>query len=212
MNRKFIETNIERVAYVIEMVIALFVIFGLIIGLKDFLLYFGVLFEASFKDTYELFQSFLGYALLLIVGVELISMIIYHSTQAILELVLFVIARKMLIYSHDMMDLVLGTIALTIVFLTLRYFAPKGEEDTLKRDSHESYGGDVMLKSIHESEEMNLNQQASKLTVSDFVEQLAESQFRPLERGEVFFAGSKKIVVTKVEDGKVEEVVISDKK
>ena len=47
-------------------------------------------------------------------------MIINHSTKAILELILFVIARKMLIYSHTMLDLVLGTLASTKVKDILR--------------------------------------------------------------------------------------------
>ena len=35
-------------------------------------------------------------------------MIIYHSTEAILELILFVIARKMLVYADTMLDLIWG--------------------------------------------------------------------------------------------------------
>ena len=66
-------------------------------------------------------------------------MIINHSTKAILELILFVIARKMLIYSNTMLDLVLGTLAISMVFFISKYlFRKDQDEDIVKRDREEA--------------------------------------------------------------------------
>lgn len=120
--QKYIENKIEDVVKVVEIVIAILILIGIILGLVDMVFYFTEILQGDPAKSYDVFQSFLAYALLLIVGAELIFMLLYHSTNALLELVLFVIARKMLIYANTMLDLVLGTLALMIVYATIKYF------------------------------------------------------------------------------------------
>lgn len=211
MIRKFIEGNLERATYVLEILIAIAIIIGIIIGLKDFLLYFQVLINAPYAETYDVFQSFLGYSLLLVVGVELILMIVNHSTHAVLELVLFVIARKMLIYAQSMLDLVFGTIAILIVFVVLKYLAADGDRDKIRRNKNDAYNGNTLLEDIEDTEAFEISGNISNVTIGDFVKNLAERQFRPIGRGEIFYSGTKKIVISKENDGKVAEVIISDR-
>lgn len=128
-----VESRIEKFVHTIEYIIAIILIIGMLIGLLDLVHYFKTIFEATPANAYEEFHDFLGHALLLIVGAELILMILYHSTSALLELILFVIARKMLIYSETLLDLVIGTVALAIVFLIIKYLL---EDD----------GGELMSK------------------------------------------------------------------
>ncbi len=125
--------KIEKVVHIIELVIASIIIIGIIIGLIDLMRYFFLLFDAQPEASYDIFQSFLGLALLLIVGAELIHMILYHSTEALLELILFVIARKMLIYSTNVIDLVFGTIAIALVFFTMRFLVGSNGENIMKK-------------------------------------------------------------------------------
>lgn len=119
---------------ILELFIASALAIGIAIGFIDLAKYFGLLLESNTKETYSVFQGFLGYALLLIVGIELIFMLLSHSTRAILELVLFVIARKMLIYADTMLDLVLGVIAMSLVFCTLHFFMKDIQVNFLKEN------------------------------------------------------------------------------
>ena len=113
----YITDQIKKGARILEIAISVLVIVGVLIGLLEFPEYFTLIGKANTLDTYEVFQRFLGYALLLIVGVELVLMILYHSTQAILELILFVISRKMLIHASTMFEVFLGTLSIGIIFL-----------------------------------------------------------------------------------------------
>lgn len=113
----YIKDQIKKGARILEIAISVLVIVGVLIGLLEFPEYFTLIGKANTLDTYEVFQRFLGYALLLIVGVELVLMILYHSTQAILELILFVISRKMLIHASTMFEVFLGTLSIGIIFL-----------------------------------------------------------------------------------------------
>lgn len=135
MFKKVIPKNIEKIVHVIELIIAYMIIIGILIGLIDLAGYFILIFTASAQESYNLLQSFLGLALLLIVGAELIHMILYHSTESLLELILFVIARKMLIYSNNVIDLVFGTIAIAIVFFTMRFLVGSNGDEIMKKEN-----------------------------------------------------------------------------
>lgn len=126
--------KIEKAVHIIELIIACIIIIGILLGLVQLLRYFLLILTAPPDESYNLIQSFLGLALLLIVGAELIHMILYHSTEALLELILFVIARKMLIYSTNVVDLIFGTIAIAIVFFTMKFLVGSDGESMLKND------------------------------------------------------------------------------
>ncbi|EKB53649.1 hypothetical protein CYJ57_06915 [Falseniella ignava] len=130
LHKKF-EKFLGKTAFMLEYIIAIFVIIGIFIGFTQFTDFIPGLYHASLDQSYQVFQNFLAYALLLIVGVELILMIMNHSAYSMLELILFVIARKMLIYAHTMMDLVLGTVAILIVFIIMRFLASEGNYNLL---------------------------------------------------------------------------------
>lgn len=129
MNNRF-EKILEQFTYILEMIIAVLTAAGVLVGLVDVFRFFPrLLVHLDPNDTYSLFQSFLGYVLLLIVGVELILMILYRSNRAVLELILFVIARKMLIYAKTMLDLVLGVLALGIVYAIMHFLLQPVEKN-----------------------------------------------------------------------------------
>lgn len=207
MKHNAFETKIEKVTYVLEMIVAVLIAIGVAIGLIDLIKYFHQIFVTDPASSYELFNDFLGYALVLIVGIELILMIIYHSTDAILELVLFVIARKMLIYSHTMLDLVLGTLSLAIVFAIIKFLILKDEKvDIVKRGQQDLYSASTKMKDIMKKYDIP---DSEANTLGGLVCSLADEACQPVEEGAEFDAGDIKIKVTKAtEDGLIEEVKI----
>lgn len=210
MKHNFFEKNLEKLTYVLEMIITGLIAIGVILGLVDLIKYFGIILITDPAKSYELFQDFLAYALILIVGVELMLMILYHSTEAILELVLFVIARKMLIYSHTMLDLVLGTLAIAIVFAILRFLVHKDNEDIVKRGKG-VYSASASLEEVSRKSGLNLPTDRAQ-TVGGLVCSLAEDACKSVEEGSEFESGDIKIKVVKAtEEGLIEEVKITRK-
>ncbi|MGX7405704.1 hypothetical protein SAMN04487985_11815 [Aerococcus urinaehominis] len=136
--------RLKTTTSILEVIIAIVIAIGVVIGLKDFFTYFIHIYQYDPAETYEIFQRFLGYALLLIVGIELILMILYHSTNAILELILFVIARKMLIYASTMLDLVLGTLAIAIIFVVMRFLVTDSVDEFVTRRSNQFQAHDLV--------------------------------------------------------------------
>lgn len=208
MRNFFVEEKIEKVTYIIEIVITVLLAIGIIIGLFDLVKYFWSILISPPAESYELFKGFLGYALILIVGVELILMILYHSTKAILELVLFVIARKMLIYAETMTDLVWGTLAIAIVFATLKFLVQKDKEDIVRR-GNTVYSASTKVEDILKKTGFDIPTDKGE-TLGGLVCNLADEECKTIEQGAEFSSGEYNIKITKAtDDGLIEEVMIT---
>lgn len=132
MKKKNMLKKIMNIAFILEVILSFFLILGIIIGMKDIFSYLLDIYRTSAVETYEIFRQFLAHVLLLVVGIELILMLVSHSVDSIIEFILFVIARKMLIHADTMLDLLLGTVSIAILFLTIKFFAP--ENNIVKSD------------------------------------------------------------------------------
>lgn len=116
----------RKAAHAVEIVISLIVLVAVIGGIPDVLRYI-VLYVKSTDSAYSyaIFSEFIKHTLMLVVGLELVAMIINHQNESILTLVLYVIARKMLVYADNMTEILLGTLSIVLVFVVLKFFTVK---------------------------------------------------------------------------------------
>jgi type III secretory pathway component EscU len=121
MKKKPSEKFILKTSRVIEFLLAVCILTAVAISLMSLSKYFVLLFQSDVSDSYKIIKDFLGVALLLAISIELVLMILAHSTSNLLELVLFAVAQKMLVYSDNMLDILLGTVAIAIVFGVKQY-------------------------------------------------------------------------------------------
>ncbi|MDW7670899.1 MAG: transporter associated domain-containing protein [Bacillota bacterium] len=197
--------KLEEYTYWLEMVLTILLAVGIAIGLIDIVKYFVEILQHGADESYDIFKHFLAHTLLLVVGIELMLMLLSHSTNAILELVLFVIARKMLIYGETMLDLVLGTLAIAGVFAILKYLAPK--KDFVTRDDR-IYSASTSVDKIHQDTGLDLPINRGN-TVGGLVCSLAEEACVPVAQGSEFESGDIRIKVVKATDGVIEKVMIT---
>ena len=115
----------------IEILLAFLIIFTTIISIKDLIVLGLTIFKTDASSSYEILQGFLSHTLLIVVGLELALMLISHTPGKVLEVILYAIARKMLISSANMTDILLGVIALAIVFLIDKFLHTKDVENIL---------------------------------------------------------------------------------
>ncbi|HHX62209.1 MAG TPA: hypothetical protein GX707_16090 [Epulopiscium sp.] len=105
----------------IEIGLAVLVIGAVLISCKDILALIYEVYVSEPKISYVMLQGVLSHILLVVVGLELALMLISHSAANVLEVILYAIARKMLISSTNTMDIVLGVIAITLIFGVDKY-------------------------------------------------------------------------------------------
>lgn len=125
MNLRSFSRLSRRTLFWLEHVLALAVLGGTIA--------FGVLgtaelFHADWSQlgTYVLF---LEQMLFVAIGVELARLLISYSLDTLVELLAFVIARKLLLLEHDFVGLIMGISALAILFASRHYFPRAFEDD-----------------------------------------------------------------------------------
>lgn len=93
----------------------------------------GVLWEMDWSTT-ETFYEFINRALVAIIGLELVRMLVNHSIGAVLELLAFVIARKLLKPDLEALDIALGTAAFVALMAARHYLMEKKFYDERDED------------------------------------------------------------------------------
>jgi len=110
----------------LETVFAVFVIISVIIGGVELFQYVRIILFAQPPDIYNMFRDMLGYLLLLVIGLELALMLIRHTPGSVIEVMFFAIARKILIYTNETYEFLIGVVALAGLFAIRRFlFVPK---------------------------------------------------------------------------------------
>ncbi|MDO5718573.1 MAG: transporter associated domain-containing protein [Tissierellia bacterium] len=208
MNRKTILNILRKTTFLIEMVLTLLLAVGVVFSIKDLIWYFPTIWNTPSVASYALLKDFLGHVLLLVVGVELMLMLINHSMVAILELVLFVIARKMLIYADSMLDLLLGTASILIIFIMFKYFMPKVTV-AAEREEYE-YDADTPLEQIKNETGYPVSSGQGR-TIKEALEKLAEDKRICIVEGSTVYSGELEITVTEMVDEQISKVLIAKK-
>ena len=115
-----------------------FVALAVIVGVLAYALYsVAVMADMDWSVTttyYELINRVLA----VIIGLELVRMLVSHSIASVLELLAFVIARKMLKPDLDSVDVMAGVLAFVALMAARHYFTESGflEEGKARKDGH----------------------------------------------------------------------------
>jgi hypothetical protein len=113
-----------------------FVAVGTLFLLAELLHFRESIEQTNLHVTYE---ELLADILLLVVGIELALMLVRRTPESLIEVMFFVVARKMLIKADTFWDLILGVAALAGLFAIRMYLVHRSEkhEDDHEEEEHE---------------------------------------------------------------------------
>lgn len=97
---------------------------GILVGVAVFAFQSTIALKELHWDSTETFYELTYRVLLLVIGVELIRTLVTHDLTAVLELLAFVVARKMLKPELDTLEILLGTGAFVGLLAARRYLLP----------------------------------------------------------------------------------------
>lgn len=63
-----------------------------------------------------------GKALTLVVGVEFVKMLILHTPESVIEVLLYAVARQIIISHESAMENLVGVLAVALIFVVKKYF------------------------------------------------------------------------------------------
>ena len=163
---------IDKIVNIIEILICIIVILGVCSGIPKLIHYIlEIMRVKNLQNSYMLMNEFLKHALLLIVGIELIAMIITRSHESILTLILFVIARKMLVYSQGLTDILIGTVSVAIIFAVMKFIL---SDKKLIAKLDNTFDASVSINKLNK--EYNLNLPTMTHTLAGLIYELAEKE------------------------------------
>ncbi|ADL08131.1 hypothetical protein [Thermosediminibacter oceani] len=114
---------IVKGVFLLEVALAIFIVFGVIVGSVDLFRYIKMIYLTPPLQTFPLFKTFLDHALLLVIGLELVIMLVQHTPSSIIEVLLFATARKMIIEATTMFDILMGIVSIGGLFAINKFFA-----------------------------------------------------------------------------------------
>ena len=171
---KFVLKDVDSIinTNIIEILICIIVILGVCSGIPKLSHYIlEIMRVENLQNSYMLMNEFLKHALLLIVGIELIAMIITRSHESILTLILFVIARKMLVYSQGLTDILIGTVSVAIIFAVMKFIL---SDKKLIAKLDNTFDASVSINKLNK--EYNLNLPTMTHTLAGLIYELAEKE------------------------------------
>lgn len=195
--------NLQVSIPLLETIIAAIVLFGVLLGLPDLFKYIVQIVVSPEGLSYTLFNDFLKHTLMIVVGIELAIMILNHSHEAILTLVLFVIARKMLVYAETMTDILMGTLSIAVVLLLMKMLLNDGK--MLARFDN-IYSVNLPIERLKDQYHIDLH--TNKKTLIGLLFELSQKYDRPLVKGATFKVKDYYLIVERVEDGLISKVKI----
>lgn len=111
--------QIAEVSSMVEIAISVMVLIGLFMACVPVLRQMPGLLSENNSET---FSVFLEDALNLVIGVEFIKMLAKHSPGAALEVLLYAIARHMVLSHNSAVDNLVGVASIALIFVIRRYF------------------------------------------------------------------------------------------
>ena len=124
------KSNISlRVAYIFESILAMVVLIAVFLGTIDVLrmIWTAYIVEYHTPVAYSQLNDILAQILLLVIAIEFVVMLSLHIPGTIIEVLMYAIARKMLLLSKSvgMLEVLLGVIAIAGLFTIRKYLLTK---------------------------------------------------------------------------------------
>lgn len=118
--RKFLQTILYELSFYVEIIISIILVVVLMTLTTRLVIDVTGIFSSSNTIEHYL-QNFLNQAMSIAIGVELIKMLTKHSSSTIIEVLLFAMARQLVVAHGNPLDTLLSVISLTILLAARKY-------------------------------------------------------------------------------------------
>ena len=126
--REKVQALLHEIAFYLELIAALLVVILILFQVVG--LAIDMFSDMNKLTDSEQFTHFLELALNIVVGIEFLKMLCRHNMDAVIEVLLFTLARHLIVNQHSMAEGLLCIVAIAILFVVRKYlFVPKIDKD-----------------------------------------------------------------------------------
>lgn len=122
MERK-LQEKIFKGTYLLEIAISVLVIVAIIISLSSLPEQISIL--IGNRGDIESFREFLGFAFSIVIGVEFLRMLSKHTLSSVIEVLLFAMARALIVEHTTALENLLTIVSITLLFFIRKYLLEK---------------------------------------------------------------------------------------
>ncbi|MGN0144431.1 MAG: phosphate-starvation-inducible PsiE family protein [Clostridium sp.] len=171
--KKFFREKVMGLADILETIIG--ILLAISIGILVIYLISDIRLIVINHTDIEVFNNYLASAFNLVIGIEFIKMLCKHTPETVIEVLLFAIARQLIVEHTSTLETLIGIFAISVLFATRKYlFNASDEVDKT------IYRGNEMVKRINLLEHIDIPHQKDD-TLEDVI--LREVDERGLEAG-----------------------------
>ena len=208
MNRRKFLLYLNKIVYIFEILISVLLILGILISIPDIVSYYGAILKSDSIVGYDQFKQFLDHVLLLVIAVEFVLLMTAHSDSTIIHLIMLVVARKMLIKSDNMMDILIGVVSITILFAVRKFLMTSSVMDSIFTGSENNFSASTVIEEINKLENYQIDDRGYK-TLGGLVSNLVKESGYELEMGTMVDDGEYIYEIIKISSNVIETISIS---
>lgn len=139
--------QVAATASLLEMLLSVMVLVGLLVSTIPIA---QEMVSLWFSDNTDAFQTFLGHAFNLVIGIEFIKMLAKHSPGSALEVLLYAIARQMILGHASAIENLISVASIGLIFLIRKFVFVPSFGSTMP-DGHTA--PDLMESNHHDGDE-----------------------------------------------------------
>ena len=117
--RKVVQERVMKIANIIETIIGVLLIIS--ISISVIYLIFDLTSIIRFRNTIESFSNYLSASFSLIIGIEFIKMLSKHTPETVIEVLLFAIARHLIVDHGSSLENLIGIASIAALFAIRKY-------------------------------------------------------------------------------------------
>lgn len=116
MRSKYVSALLKA-AWILELIVALAILLATVVQL---VLLGDTTLSALFQGEFQMDQFFSS-VMTIVVGIEFIKMLLLHTPEAVTDVLLFAIARQLVVSHSSPVDTLLGVAAVALIFVIKRF-------------------------------------------------------------------------------------------
>lgn len=122
-----IQESVFQIAHILEIAVSIIVIIAIIISFTSVPEKMNILFESRMEKG--ALRIFLAYTFNIVIGIEFLRMLSKHTFNSLVEVLIFAIARELIVEETTCLENLVAIIGISILFIVKKYIVAKTPEE-----------------------------------------------------------------------------------
>lgn len=193
--------HISSIVSYVEVAIAIIILIALLLGIVGLVLDMGIFRGDPFN--YENFSEFLANAFSLVIGIEFIKMLVKHTPGSVVEVLLFAIARGLIVEHAETWETLIGIVAIALVFAIRKYLFINSFEEK----EHAIFAGEMSVRKANAIAMVRIPH-CDGDTLSSVIRRELEHQNKSLAEDSLVNFAHVTLRIAQLHEGKIEKVEV----